>query len=204
MKIIQRMSYISQLESVKNIPDIKVITGIRRSGKSKLLDAFSSLISKEDNSNVVRINLNQKQYKKLLNADNLYEYIEKQHVAGRDNYLFIDEIQLCDDFEQVINSIYDEELYDIYLTGSNAFLLSSDLATLFGGRVFEINMFPFSFSEYLNDYFAVIAPGLTSRQTRSFLSWIHLSAFQIHYDSCFFSEQYLRIFVFPVSIQIVL
>ena len=150
MKIIQRMSYISQLESVKNIPDIKVITGIRRSGKSKLLDAFSSLISKEDNSNVVRINLNQKQYKKLLNADNLYEYIEKQHVAGRDNYLFIDEIQLCDDFEQVINSIYDEELYDIYLTGSNAFLLSSDLATLFGGRVFEINMFPFSFSEYLN------------------------------------------------------
>ena len=64
MKIIQRMSYISQLESVKNIPDIKVITGIRRSGKSKLLDAFSSLISKEDNSNVVRINLNQKQYKK--------------------------------------------------------------------------------------------------------------------------------------------
>ena len=152
MKIIQRMSYISQLESVKNIPDIKVITGIRRSGKSKLLDAFSSLISKEDNSNVVRINLNQKQYKKLLNADNLYEYIEKQHVAGRDNYLFIDEIQLCDDFEQVINSIYDEELYDIYLTGSNAFLLSSDLATLFGGRVFEINMFPFSFSEYLNYY----------------------------------------------------
>ena len=71
---------------------IKVITGIRRSGKSKLLDAFNSLISKEDNSNVVRINLNQKQYKKLLNADNLYEYIEKQHVAGRDNYLFIDEI----------------------------------------------------------------------------------------------------------------
>lgn len=152
MKIIQRMSYISQLESVKNIPDIKVITGIRRSGKSKLLDAFSALISKDDNTNVVRINLNQKQYKKLLNADNLCEYIEERHVAGRDNYLFIDEIQLCDDFEQVINSIHDEELYDIYLTGSNAFLLSSDLATLFGGRVFEINMFPFSFSEYLNYY----------------------------------------------------
>ena len=93
-----------------------------------------------------------KKYKKLLNADNRYENIEERHVAGRDNYLFIDEIQLCDDFEQVINSIHDEELYDIYLTGSNAFLLSSDLATLFGGRVFEINMFPFSFSEYLNYY----------------------------------------------------
>ena len=149
MKLIHRDKYISQLEMVKNIPDIKVITGIRRSGKSKLMDACSSIIAEDKNANVVRIKLNQKKNKKLLDSDALYEYIEEQHLDGKDNYLFIDEIQLCENFEQVINSIHDEELYDIYITGSNAFLLSSDLATLFGGRVFEINMFPFSFSEYL-------------------------------------------------------
>ena len=149
MKLIRRDKYISQLERVKNIPDIKVITGVRRSGKSKLMDAFSAIIAEDKNANVVRIKLNQKKNKKLLDADALYEYIEEQYDEGKDNFLFIDEVQLCENFEQVINSIHDEELYDIYLTGSNAFLLSSDLATLFGGRVFEISMFPFSFSEYL-------------------------------------------------------
>ena len=149
MKLISRDKYISQLEMVKNIPDIKVITGVRRSGKSKLMDAFSAIIAEDKNANVVRIKLNQKKNKKLLDADALYEYIEEQYDEGKDNFLFIDEVQLCENFEQVINSIHDEELYDIYLTGSNAFLLSSDLATLFGGRVFEISMFPFSFSEYL-------------------------------------------------------
>ncbi len=149
MKLIRRDKYISQLEMVKNIPDIKVITGVRRSGKSKLMDAFSAIIAEDKNANVVRIRLNQKKNKKLLDADALYEYIEEQYDEGKDNFLFIDEVQLCENFEQVINSIHDEELYDIYLTGSNAFLLSSDLATLFGGRVFEISMFPFSFSEYL-------------------------------------------------------
>ena len=149
MKLIRRDKYISQLEMVKNIPDIKVITGVRRSGKSILMDAFSAIIAEDKNANVVRIRLNQKKNKKLLDADALYEYIEEQYDEGKDNFLFIDEVQLCENFEQVINSIHDEELYDIYLTGSNAFLLSSDLATLFGGRVFEISMFPFSFSEYL-------------------------------------------------------
>lgn len=149
MKIIRRDKYLSQLERVRNIPDIKVITGIRRSGKSKLMDAFSSMIAEDSNSNVVRIKLNQKKNKRLLDADALYDFIEEQYLEGKDNYLFIDEVQLCEDFEQVINSIHDEEIYDIYITGSNAFLLSSDLATLFGGRVFEISMFPFSFSEYL-------------------------------------------------------
>ena len=100
----------------------------------------------------MRINLNQKKYEKLLNADALYDYIHANFDENCVNYLFIDEIQLCKGFERVINSIYEEELYDIYITGSNAFLLSSDLATLFGGRVCEISLYPFSFKEYL-DYF---------------------------------------------------
>lgn len=149
MKLIERNRYIDQLKAVKDVPDIKVITGIRRSGKSKLMDAFSAFAEEEEGANVVRVNLNQKKYSTLLDADMLYDYIEKHYVANVPNYLFIDEVQLCEGFERVLNSVHDEELFDIYVTGSNAFLLSSDLATLFGGRVFEVHMFPFSFSEYL-------------------------------------------------------
>ena len=152
MKLINREGYISKLESVKDIPDIKVVTGVRRSGKSILLDIFSSLCRTDIDANVVRINLNQRKYRELLDPDSLYDYIEKQYRKEKKNYLFIDEVQLCKGFEEVINSLHDESLYDIYLTGSNAFLLSSDLATLFGGRVFEISMFPFSFQEYLEYY----------------------------------------------------
>lgn len=152
MKLIKREQYLNKLLAVKNIPDIKILTGVRRSGKSKLMDAFIEMISVEDNANIVRIKLNLKKFEKLLDADKLYEYIEQQHINSKTNYLFIDEIQLCEGFERVINSIYEEEIYDIYLTGSNAFLLSSDLATLFGGRVYEISLYPFSFSEYLMYY----------------------------------------------------
>lgn len=152
MKLIKRDYYLNKLLAVKNIPDIKVITGVRRSGKSKLMDAFIDLISGDDRANIVRIKLNLKKFENLLDADKLYDYIEKQYVESKTNYLFIDEIQLCEGFERIINSIYEEEIYDIYLTGSNAFLLSSDLATLFGGRVYEINLYPFSFEEYLMYY----------------------------------------------------
>ncbi len=149
MKLIQRDYYLNAILSVKNIPDIKVITGVRRSGKSKLMDALIENIAQEDSANIVRIKLNLKKNESLLDGDKLYAYIEQQYDAEKNNYLFIDEVQMCDGFERVINSIYEEELYDIYLTGSNAFLLSSDLATLFGGRVFEVKLYPFSFNEYL-------------------------------------------------------
>lgn len=152
MKLINREDYIEQLLNVKNIPDIKVITGIRRCGKSKLMDAFIAILEKEENANVVRIKLSQKKYDELLDAEKLYEYIEKNYIEGRENYLLIDEIQLCKGFERIISSIHDEEKFDIYITGSNAFLLSSDLATLFGGRVYEISLYPFSFREYLKYY----------------------------------------------------
>lgn len=152
MKLIERDYYLKKLNDVKDVPDIKVITGVRRSGKSKLMDAFIDSFKDMENINIVRIKLNLKKYEKLLNPDELYSYIESNYIENKNNYLFIDEIQLCKGFERIINSIYEEELYDIYLTGSNAFLLSSDLATLFGGRVFEVHLFPFSFKEYLVYY----------------------------------------------------
>lgn len=151
MKLIEREHYLQKLRDVKDIPDIKIITGVRRSGKSKLMDAFATEIVSEDN-NLIHIKLNLKEYEKLLNADNLYAYVSEHYVKDKNNYLFIDEIQMCEGFERVVNSFYEEEKYDIYLTGSNAFLLSSDLATLFGGRVYEISIYPFSFIEFLQYY----------------------------------------------------
>lgn len=152
MKLIKRDYYLNKLLDVKDIPDIKVITGVRRSGKSKLMDAFVSIVEKDDNANIVRIKLNLKEYENLLDADALYDLIKDHYDSEKSNYLFIDEIQMCEGFERIINSVYEEEIYDIYLTGSNAFLLSSDLATLFGGRVYEISLYPFSFKEYLKYY----------------------------------------------------
>ena len=153
MKLIERQYYLQQLIDVMNTPDIKVITGIRRSGKSKLMDAFIAYVQKQsDENNIIRIKLNLKEFETLKNADSLYEYINAHYIDEKENFLFIDEVQLCNGFEAIINSLYEEERFNIFLTGSNAFLLSSDLATLFGGRVFEISLFPFSFAEYLAYY----------------------------------------------------
>ena len=148
MKLITRNHYLNKLIDVKNTPDIKVITGVRRSGKSKLMDAFIDILEKEENANVIRIKLNLKEFEKLKDKEELYKYVQDHYKKEYTNYLLVDEIQLCKDFEVIINSLHEEEKFDIYLTGSNAFLLSSDLATLFGGRVFDISMFPFSFEEY--------------------------------------------------------
>ena len=152
MKLIERKKYLNTLIDVINTPEIKVITGVRRSGKSKLLDAFYDYLTTLNNVNIIRIKLNLKKYEKLLNPEKLYNYINKNYKEGITNFLLIDEIQLCIGFENIINSLHEEERFDIYLTGSNAFLLSSDLATLFGGRVFEISMYPFSFKEFLAYY----------------------------------------------------
>ena len=152
MKLIVREKYLNQIIDVVDTPDIKVITGVRRSGKSKLLDAFYDYLANNVEGNIIRIKLNLKKNEKLLDKEELYNYIDSKYVEGVNNYLLIYEIQLCIGFERIINSLHEEERFDIYLTGSNAFLLSSDLATLFGGRVFEISMYPFSFKEYLKYY----------------------------------------------------
>ena len=152
MKLIERKTYLQKMINSMQVPDIKVITGIRRCGKSKLLDAFDNYLKLMKSTNIIRINLELRQFKSLLNPDNLYDYIENRYDENKENYLLIDEIQLCNGFEEIINSLHAEEKFNIYITGSNAFLLSSDLATLFGGRVFEIKIYPFSFKEYVEYY----------------------------------------------------
>lgn len=153
MKLIDRKNYIQRLINVMNVPDIKVITGIRRSGKFKLIDSFISYLRKQNkNYHIIRINLNLNEFENLKSRDLLYEYVDRHYDSTKENFLFIDEIQLCKDFELPIISLHEEERFNIFLTGSNAFLLSSDLATLFDGRVFEISVFPFSFQEFLTYY----------------------------------------------------
>lgn len=153
MKLIDRSSYLCRLFDTINTPDIKILTGIRRSGKSKLLEAFASRIVKSDpTANIILIDLTKLRYEHLKEYHALNDYVESNYIAGVNNYLMIDEVQLCPKFELAINSLHSDEKYDIYLTGSNAFLLSSDLATLFTGRHIEIHVFPFSFKEYCTYY----------------------------------------------------
>ena len=149
MKLIEREFYLEKLKNVTGTPDIKVITGVRRCGKSKLMDAFIDWIKQnEKDSNIIHINYNLFEFDSIKTAQSLNSYVEERYQKNNINYLLIDEVQLCTDFEKVINSFHASEKYDIYITGSNAFLLSSDLATLFTGRVFQIKVFPFSFLEY--------------------------------------------------------
>lgn len=156
MKLIEREAYLNRLISVMGTPDIKVITGVRRSGKSKLLEAFMEYIrSNFPTANIIHINFNLPEFEELKEYQKLYEHICSRHIQNVDNYVFIDEVQMCNGFEKAINGLHASEKYDLYITGSNAFLLSSDLATLFTGRTFEIEVFPFSFVEFVQ-YFELI------------------------------------------------
>ena len=153
MKLIERTLYLDKIKSVIGTPDIKVITGVCRSGKSKLLEALKDyLIVERHDSNVIHINFNLTSFENLKDYHKLNEYIENAYQKDKCNFVLIDEVQLCPKFELTINSLHASEKYDIFLTGSNAFLLSSDLATLFTGRTFEIKVYPFSFKEY-QEYF---------------------------------------------------
>ena len=155
MKLIERTHYLDKIIGVIGTPDIKVITGVRRSGKSKLLEAFKKYVEESvTDCSIIHINFNLPEYDHLLTYRALYDYVNSKYSIGKSNFVLIDEVQMCADFEKAINGLHASEKFDIYITGSNAFLLSSDLATLFTGRTFEIKVFPFSFAEY-SEYFEI-------------------------------------------------
>lgn len=153
MKTIVRKHYLNRIISLNGTPDIKIITGIRRSGKSKLMQVYIDYLkSNIKDINIIYIDFMDLSFEEIKEYHALHSYVEDHYEKGKTNYLFVDEVQMCPNFELAINSLYSKDKYDIYITGSNAFLLSADLATLFTGRYIEIHVLPFSFQEYCQYY----------------------------------------------------
>ena len=153
MKTIMRAKYLDRIIELNGTPDIKIITGIRRSGKSKLMQAYIAYLkSNFENINIIFIDFMDLAYEEIKEYHALHTYVEEHYQEDKTNSLFVDEVQMCPKFELAINSLYSKGKYDIYVIGSNAFLLSADLATLFTGRYIEIHVFPFSFQEYCQYY----------------------------------------------------
>ena len=127
---------------------IKVVTGVRRCGKSTLLSQFKSEVEKLGECNTISINFDDLENEFLCDYHVLYQHLVEKIADGLMNYIFLDEIQLVPQFEKVVNSLFLKENVDIYITGSNAYMLSGEIATLLSGRYVEIKMLPFSFDEY--------------------------------------------------------
>ena len=145
-----RRKYLDDIIRTIGTEDIKVITGVRRSGKSFLLDDFKKyVIENVKEASIISFDLSSLKYEELREYHALNDYVEKHYVNNKRNFLFIDEVQMCKGFELALNSLHASRKYDIYITGSNAFLAGSDLATLFVGRTYTIEVYPFSFAEFM-------------------------------------------------------
>lgn len=152
--MIERNYYLQKLIDYKDKDIIKIITGIRRCGKSFLLfNIYYDYLIKAGipDKNIIKINLESIRYEKLRQPANLFEYIENKILNEQKYYIFIDEIQLMDNFEDVVNGIKSDFNCDLYITGSNSKLLSSEINTKLRGRGLEIKVYPLSFKEYYND-----------------------------------------------------
>lgn len=150
--MIDRPNYINELIKFKDKDLIKIITGIRRCGKSTLMNLFKEHLLKNgiDKTQIISINLEDLKYNFIQNYMDLYKYISENLLENKKNYIFIDEIQIIPEFQKVADSLYLNKNIDLYITGSNAKLLSSELSTLLTGRYIEIKMFPLSFKEFIS------------------------------------------------------
>ena len=149
--MVERKEYLEKLKLWKDEQVIKVVTGIRRCGKSTLLMQYQEYLKQSgvDADRIIAINFEELEYEELCDYKKLYEYIKARLSSDKTTYIFLDEIQKVPCFEKVVDSLYVKKETDIYITGSNAYMLSGDLATLLSGRYVEISMLPLSFTEYL-------------------------------------------------------
>jgi predicted AAA+ superfamily ATPase len=174
MQLIKRKEYLKQLINWRDKKVIKVITGVRRCGKSTLMDLYKRCLLEQGvaNEQIISINFEDYDYIDLLEPRNFYAYVKERILSdGRMTYCFFDEIQNVKDFERVVDSLYIKPNVDIYITGSNAYMLSSELATLLSGRYVEIKMLPLSFKEYVE------ASGDERELARKYRSYIETSSF---------------------------
>lgn len=148
--MIQRKEYLDLLKKWKGEQVIKVITGLRRCGKSTMLALYQDYLRTQGitDDQIVYVNFEELEYETLLDYRELYGYIKSRLHPEKTTYIFLDEIQQVANFQKAVDSLYVKQNVDIYITGSNAYLLSGDLATLLSGRYVEINMLPLSFAEY--------------------------------------------------------
>lgn len=149
--MVERKEYLAQLWEWKDEHIIKVVTGIRRCGKSVLLEQFKDRLhlAGVEAEQIISINFEDLEFEELLDYKVLYRYIKERLCSDKMTYIFLDEIQNVPDFPKVVDSLYVKNNTDVYITGSNSYLLSSELATLLSGRYVEISMLPLSFSEYV-------------------------------------------------------
>lgn len=171
-KTIKREEYLERLRNLKHKKLIKILTGIRRCGKSTVLEMFKNELLKNgvDENQIIFINFEDYENKSLRNPDVLYNHIKKL-LTPKMNYIFLDEIQRVENFPEVVDSLYIKNNVDLYLTGSNSSLLSSEIATLISGRYVEIKMQPFSFAEF------VMATGQSENLSKAYRQYIETSSF---------------------------
>lgn len=150
--MIQRQEYLNNLIAFKDKQLIKVVTGIRRCGKSTLFELFQNYLLENEvkPEQIVSINFENPKYSNLLNYMDLYNFIESKLMPNEKYYIFLDEIQNVQNFEKAVDGLFIKKNVDLYITGSNAYFLSGELATLLSGRYVEIKMLPLSFKEYLS------------------------------------------------------
>jgi len=148
--MIQRPEYMERLINAKDKEIIKVITGVRRSGKSTIMKMFRDYLlnTRIESDQIQYLNMEIISDLELYHFKKLYDFLDSRLVTGKNNYIFLDEIQLVDNFEKTINSLFAKGNADIYITGSNAHMLSGELATLLSGRYIELHVLPLSFKEY--------------------------------------------------------
>ena len=147
---IDRKEYLDFLIKSKDKQIIKVVSGVRRCGKSTLFEIYKDYLLKNgvEKIQIISINFEDMDYEELTDYKKLYEYIKSKMLTDKKNYIFLDEIQHVDKFEKVVDSLFIKENVDLYITGSNAYFMSSELATLLSGRYIELKMLPLSFKEY--------------------------------------------------------
>ena len=151
--MVQRYEYLQQLKEWKEEHVIKVVTGIRRCGKSTLLLQYQQYLKEcgVQEQQIISINFEELEYEELQDYKKLYTYLKERLCENKMTYIFLDEIQKVPSFEKVVDSLYVKKNTDIYITGSNAYMLSGDLATLLTGRYVEISILPLSFREYCEE-----------------------------------------------------